>query len=164
MSVRQSSSRGLHPGIRSINAIAPTISPLRRYWIVTASCRLTEELARDDLVAWLRNQDRKAWSLCVPYMEAGECKALYPDFLIVRDEGDGPVVDIIDPHSLGLSHTKDFPTVQAVLTSYSIRCQIEDSADCSSESMGGRRGDPPGSAAVCGPSRSNPICRFGIWV
>lgn len=61
---------------------------------------LTEELTREDGLAWLRNQDRKAWSLCVPYTEAGECKALYPDFLIVRDEGDGPVVDIIDPHSL----------------------------------------------------------------
>lgn len=56
-----------------------------------------------NVVAWLRNTDRKAWALCVPYEVNGEDKAMYPDFLIVRREGDGLVVDIVDPHSIHLA-------------------------------------------------------------
>jgi type III restriction enzyme len=61
---------------------------------------LEEELARDDIVAWLRNPDRKSWSLCVPYEMGGEWKGCYPDFLVVRKTNGGIVVDIVDPHLL----------------------------------------------------------------
>jgi type III restriction enzyme len=45
---------------------------------------------------WIRNLDRKTWALLVPYEESGEKKALFPDFLFVRETG---VVDILDPHN-----------------------------------------------------------------
>jgi type III restriction enzyme len=45
---------------------------------------------------WMRNLDRKTWALLVPYEESGEKKALFPDFLFVRETG---VVDILDPHN-----------------------------------------------------------------
>lgn len=74
------------------------------------SCKLTKweskvmeaEVGRKEVVGWLRNTDRKPWSLCVPYESAGEWRALYPDFLVVRKEGKGLVADILDPHLLVL--------------------------------------------------------------
>jgi type III restriction enzyme len=45
---------------------------------------------------WMRNLDRKTWALLVPYEDAGEKKALFPDFLFVRSSG---IVDILDPHN-----------------------------------------------------------------
>jgi type III restriction enzyme len=45
---------------------------------------------------WMRNLDRKTWALLVPYEESGEKKALFPDFLFVRETG---IVDILDPHN-----------------------------------------------------------------
>ena len=38
----------------------------------------------------------------MPYQATGEWKPLYPDFLVVRKEGKGLVVDILDPHALSL--------------------------------------------------------------
>jgi type III restriction enzyme len=61
---------------------------------------LKEELARKDLVGWLRNPDRKAWSLCVPYEMGTGYKGLYPDFLVVRKVRGQLVADIVDPHLL----------------------------------------------------------------
>lgn len=61
---------------------------------------LEEELARDDVVGWLRNPDRKAWSLCVPYEMGKGYKGCYPDFLIVRTVKSALVADIVDPHLL----------------------------------------------------------------
>ncbi len=64
---------------------------------------LGQELGRKDVLWWLRNTDRKAWALCVPYEEGGEDRPMYPDFLLARKQGKGLVVDIIDPHSIGLA-------------------------------------------------------------
>lgn len=61
---------------------------------------LKEELARKGLVGWLRNPDRKPWSLCVPYEMGKGYKGCYPDFIVVRKEGSHLVADIIDPHLL----------------------------------------------------------------
>lgn len=50
-------------------------------------------------IGWLRNLDRKDWSFTIPYRQAEVIRPLYPDFLVVRQTSDGPVVDLIDPHS-----------------------------------------------------------------
>lgn len=68
---------------------------------------LDQELARPDVVGWLRNPDRKPWSFCISYDMGGECRALYPDFLIVRSTAAGLVVDILDPHSIELADAPD---------------------------------------------------------
>jgi type III restriction enzyme len=64
---------------------------------------LERELASEDVVGWLRNIDRKPWALCIPYEVDGEDRPMYPDFLIVRKEDRRLVVDLIDPHSIGLA-------------------------------------------------------------
>ena len=54
-------------------------------------------------VGWLRNPDRKAWSLTIPYQRRpGEYKPVYPDFLFFRQEADRIVIDILDPHGAHL--------------------------------------------------------------
>jgi type III restriction enzyme len=63
---------------------------------------MEKELERSDVVGWLRNLDRKPWSLCVPYEIGGEWRPFYPDFLIVRKEAKTLVADILDPHLLSL--------------------------------------------------------------
>ena len=57
------------------------------------------ELARTDVVGWLRNHPRKAWSLTIPFDKQGLPAPFFPDFLIVRSAGDGFVIDILDPHA-----------------------------------------------------------------
>ena len=59
---------------------------------------IKEELERTDFTAWSRNLPRKHWSLCVPYEMGGRWYGMYPDFLIVRHDGKGYRVDIVDPH------------------------------------------------------------------
>lgn len=60
---------------------------------------LEEEQSQADYVCWLRNPPRKPWSLCIPYEMGGEQKAAYPDFIIIRKEGeDDFVIDILEPH------------------------------------------------------------------
>lgn len=60
---------------------------------------IEEESKRPDFVCWLRNPSRGSWALCLPYEIAGEKKAFYPDFLIVRSHPDLEyVVDILEPH------------------------------------------------------------------
>lgn len=59
---------------------------------------LKAEMERVDFVAWLRNLDRKPWSLEVPYQVSGAWKPMYPDMLIVRTRNDGFVFDILEPH------------------------------------------------------------------
>lgn len=61
---------------------------------------LGEETARSDLVGWLRNPDRKPWSLCIPYEVGKAVKGCYPDFLVVRKVDGSLVADIVDPHLL----------------------------------------------------------------
>jgi type III restriction enzyme len=58
---------------------------------------IDEELKRDEVVAWLRNIDRKGWALCVPYEYEGRLRALYPDLIVFRKVGE-ILVDILDPH------------------------------------------------------------------
>lgn len=65
---------------------------------------LEQELAKPEVVAWLRNLDRKSWSLEIPYQSGGEIRPMFPDLVIVRqqaaDSGDGPsyLFDILEPH------------------------------------------------------------------
>jgi len=58
------------------------------------------ELATEEVIGWLRNVPRKTWAFKVPYTYDGEDHAMYPDFLFFRRQGDGVVVDILEPHSL----------------------------------------------------------------
>ena len=60
---------------------------------------LEKELAAKDVVAWLRNPPRKDWSFSVVYRdEHGELANMYPDFLLIRRQKNGLVVDILEPH------------------------------------------------------------------
>ena len=58
---------------------------------------LREELA-NGAVCWLRNLDRKPWSLCVPYEVNGVSTPMYPDLVVVRADSCGYVFDILEPH------------------------------------------------------------------
>ncbi len=60
---------------------------------------IEEEEKRDDFVCWIRNPSRGSWALCLPYDLNGEIKPMYPDFLIVRQEGGEYVVDVLEPHN-----------------------------------------------------------------
>lgn len=60
---------------------------------------LKEEQLQADYVCWLRNPPRKPWSLCIPYEMGGEQKPAYPDFIIIRKDGDAEfIIDILEPH------------------------------------------------------------------
>lgn len=59
---------------------------------------LNAELAQPSFLGWLRNPERKPWSLVVPYRLHGEDHPFYPDFLIFRSAGSGVAVDIVEPH------------------------------------------------------------------
>lgn len=64
---------------------------------------IAEEEQQADFVCWLRNPPRKPWSLCMPYEFNGETKAMYPDFIVIRQDGDGEyVIDILEPHNPAL--------------------------------------------------------------
>lgn len=60
------------------------------------------EQANPDFVCWLRNLDRKPWSLTIPYTSNNDEKPMYPDFLIVRRFGNDLVVDVLEPHNQSL--------------------------------------------------------------
>jgi len=51
------------------------------------------------VVGWLRNVPRKSWAFTVPYKYDGNDTPMYPDFLSFRKQGDGIVVDILEPHA-----------------------------------------------------------------
>jgi type III restriction enzyme len=76
------------------------------------------ELARGDVLGWLRNPDQRPWSLCIPYEIAGEYRALYPDFLVLRREAGRVRVDLLDPHSTNLA---DAPAKAAGLARYAAK-------------------------------------------
>ena len=59
---------------------------------------LKDEIKREDFAGWLRNVDRKPWSLEVPYQVDGTWKPMYPDMFIVRKVGADFVFDILEPH------------------------------------------------------------------
>lgn len=90
---------------------------------------IAAEIARDDVAGWLRNTPNKAWALALPYELQGEVRAMYPDFLVVRKDGEGMVVDILEPHSSNLAdsyakakglaqfaakHGKDFGRIELI--------------------------------------------------
>jgi type III restriction enzyme len=59
---------------------------------------LNTEMESGNLVAWLRNEPRKPWSLCIPYRRRGEDRPLYPDLLVFRRVKGRVRVDLLDPH------------------------------------------------------------------
>jgi type III restriction enzyme len=59
---------------------------------------IAEERARDDFVCWLRNFDRKSWSMSYVYTLDGEERPGYPDFIVVRKRDSALVADILEPH------------------------------------------------------------------
>lgn len=65
---------------------------------------LTTELANPDIVGWLRNQDRKPWSLCIPRLDRTTWVGIYPDFVLFRRTPGGLIADIVDPHLLNDAH------------------------------------------------------------
>ena len=64
---------------------------------------LKEELAKPEMLGWLRNQDRKPWSLEVPYATGGKVRPMFPDLVVVRHFGSGFAVDILEPHDPSLA-------------------------------------------------------------
>jgi type III restriction enzyme len=58
---------------------------------------VTEEL-KSGAVCWLRNLDRKKWSLEIPYEVGGVTTSMFPDLVIVRSDAQGYVFDILEPH------------------------------------------------------------------
>lgn len=87
------------------------------------------EIAREDVIGWLRNIERKPWALAIPYELGGAMKPMYPDFLVVRRQIAGLVVDILEPHMPALSdsyakakglaqfaskHWKDFGRIELI--------------------------------------------------
>lgn len=63
---------------------------------------LQEELTDGSTVAWLRNVDRKHWSMEIPYEDAGSVKPMYPDLLVVRQNASGFLFDLLEPHDPSL--------------------------------------------------------------
>jgi type III restriction enzyme len=63
---------------------------------------LREELSKSEVVGWLRNLDRKPWSLEIPYESGGNIRPMFPDLVVVRKVQGGIVVDILEPHDPSL--------------------------------------------------------------
>lgn len=63
---------------------------------------LKEELAKPEVIGWLRNLDRKPWSLEIPYETGGDIRPMFPDLVIVRKVGADTTVDILEPHDPSL--------------------------------------------------------------
>ncbi|SMP39758.1 type III restriction enzyme [Desulfonatronum zhilinae] len=59
---------------------------------------LQEELADASVIGWLRNVDRKPWSLEIPCEEAGSVRPMFPDLLVVRQDAKGFLFDVLEPH------------------------------------------------------------------
>ena len=64
---------------------------------------LQEELADASVIGWLRNVDRKPWSLEIPYKQAGSWKPMFSDLLVVRQDSTNFLFDILEPHDPSLS-------------------------------------------------------------
>ena len=58
---------------------------------------IVEEL-NNGAVCWLRNLDRKKWSLEIPYEISGVTTSMFPDLVIVRADAQGYIFDILEPH------------------------------------------------------------------
>ena len=64
---------------------------------------LAIELQDENIVGWLRNVDRKPWSLEIPYRDAGSVKPMFPDLVMVRKDSKGFQFDILEPHNSSLN-------------------------------------------------------------
>lgn len=64
---------------------------------------MTAEIEKPEVIGWLRNYDRKPWALQIPYEDGANVFPMFPDFLVVRRQGAGLVVDILEPHSAALA-------------------------------------------------------------
>ncbi len=73
---------------------------------------LDEEMKRDDFVCWLRNPPRKPWALCMPYEQNGQMHGMYPDFIVIRKDEEGYVIDILEPHDQ--SRTDNLPKAKGL--------------------------------------------------
>jgi type III restriction enzyme len=60
---------------------------------------LEQEFACEDFITWYRNPPRKSFSLAIPYEKDSQVKPMFPDFIIVRKDGDGYVADLLEPHN-----------------------------------------------------------------
>lgn len=81
---------------------------------------LNEERKHPKYVCWLRNQDRKPWALCIPYKYGNEDHRMYPDFIIVRNDGQGGYdFSILEPHR---DDKKDNLAKAKGLAQYAIEC------------------------------------------
>ncbi|WP_026673649.1 DEAD/DEAH box helicase [Alkalihalobacterium bogoriense] len=58
---------------------------------------IAEEL-KNGAVCWLRNLDRKKWSLEIPYEVSGVATSMFPDLVVVRSDAQGYIFDILEPH------------------------------------------------------------------
>jgi len=57
------------------------------------------ELAKgESLIAWYRNPTSGTAALAVPYVQSGQPRTLYPDFLFFHEVDGRIVADVIDPH------------------------------------------------------------------
>lgn len=63
---------------------------------------LQEALADPSVIGWLRNVDRKPWSLEIPYRDAGSIRPMFPDLIVVRRDTKGFLFDILEPHDPSL--------------------------------------------------------------
>jgi len=59
---------------------------------------VVKEEIKNGAVAWLRNLDRKKWSLEIPYDVSGVATSMFPDLVIVRATAHGYVFDVLEPH------------------------------------------------------------------
>lgn len=73
---------------------------------------LKEEFHRHDFVTWLRNLDRKSWSIEIPYKVSGINKAMYPDIMVVRQDIHGYIFDILEPHDS--SRSDNYPKAKGL--------------------------------------------------
>jgi type III restriction enzyme len=64
---------------------------------------IAEELGNADVVGWLRNLDRKPWSLEIPYQSGGAERPMFPDLVVVRQAAGGYRFDILEPHDPSLA-------------------------------------------------------------
>ncbi len=64
---------------------------------------IQSEIARAEVVGWLRNYDRKPWALALPYEDGANILPMYPDFLVVRQEKNSLVVDVLEPHNSSIA-------------------------------------------------------------
>lgn len=66
-----------------------------------------EEELRKGAIAWLRNLDRKKWSLEIPYQSNGVTTSMFPDLVVVRKGKHGYEFDILEPHNPSLKDNCD---------------------------------------------------------